>query len=174
MDDVNICIEIRIRGFRAGKGYYAYLLEYIDKRKEPRTKIGFGVVEDATKAKLTLTALIEALKRFVKPCSVWVSAEYNLFINAFKKEWVKNWKENGWKRAQGKELKHEQLWKECVGLLENHLYDIDFEKKGHDYKERLQYDLKKIETGEITVERMNELANPPSKRKPERRYEQYE
>lgn len=170
MDNVNIYIETRIRTLRARRGLYAYLLEFIDSRGYPRTKTGFGELENTTETRLALTAATEALKRFRKPCAVRVNTECGGVLNALSNGWVWEWKKQDWKNAKGDPVKNGELWKECTGLLENHLYS--FETGHHAYKARLQYDLKRIEAGETTAERLNRLENsPPNGRQTERRYE---
>lgn len=146
MDDVNLYIETRMKGLRAKKGYYSYVLEALDRDGNPREKdarSGFGIVEDATETKLTLTALTEALKRFRKPCSVRVITECDGFLNTLSGGWARNWKKNGWKTARGEPVKNAQLWKEFTELVSNHLYSC--EKGVHKYRSWQQSEMEKME-----------------------------
>lgn len=146
MDDVNIYIEIRIRGLRAKKGYYSYVLEALDCDGYPRekdVKISYGMVEDATETKLTLAALIEALKRFKKPCSIRVNTECGGFLNALSEGWVRSWKKNGWRNAKGEPVKNAELWQEFTELASNHLYSC--ERGAHKYRGLLQWEMKRME-----------------------------
>lgn len=146
MDDVNLYIETRIKGLRARKGYYSYVLEALDRDGNPRekdAKSGFGTVEDATEVKLTLTALIEALERFKKPCSVRVYTECDGFLNTLSQGWIHNWKKNGWKRAQGKLVNHAELWEKFTGLAEKHL--CSYEKGVHKYRTWQQDQMERME-----------------------------
>ena len=51
-------------------------------------------------------------------------------VNAFALGWLKGWISSGWKTADNKPVKNEELWRELVRLTSVHL--VQFNKvKGH-------------------------------------------
>lgn len=146
MDDVNLYIETRIRGLRAKRGCYSYVLEALDRDGNPREKdarSGFGKVEDATETKLVLTAITEALKRFRKPCAIRVNTECDGFLNALSQGWIQRWKKQDWKNAKGKPVNHAELWIEFTEQAEKHL--CSYEKSPHKYRAWQQAQMEKME-----------------------------
>ena len=51
-------------------------------------------------------------------------------VNAFTNGWIKNWKRNGWKTADKKDVKNKELWLQIDKFMQVH--DITWIKvKGH-------------------------------------------
>ena len=108
-----------------GKGGWAAILMYGDEKKEIS-----GGSADTTNNQMELTAPIEALRLLKRPCKVRLYSDSAYLINAFLQGWLKNWKKNGWKTADKKDVKNKDLWLEIDKF--NEIHDIEWIKvKGH-------------------------------------------
>ena len=108
-----------------GKGGWGAILIYGDVKKEIS-----GSNISTTNNQMELTAPIEALKLLKRPCNVKVYSDSAYLINALTQGWLKNWKKNGWKTADKKDVKNKNLWMEIDKLMQIH--SIEWIKvKGH-------------------------------------------
>lgn len=124
MDEVIIYTDGACSG-NPGKGGWGAILMYGDLRKEIS-----GANPNTTNNQMELTAPIEALKLLKKPCKVTVYSDSAYLVNAFTNGWIKNWKRNGWKTADKKDVKNKELWLEIDKFMQVH--DITWIKvKGH-------------------------------------------
>lgn len=124
MDEVIIYTDGACSG-NPGKGGWGAILMYGDLKKEIS-----GANKDTTNNQMELTAPIEALKLLKKPCKVTVYSDSAYLVNAFTNGWIKNWKRNGWKTADKKDVKNKELWLEIDKFMQVH--DITWIKvKGH-------------------------------------------
>ena len=99
-----------------GKGGWAAILMYGDIKKE----ISGGNV-DTTNNQMELTAPIEALRLLKRPCEVKIYSDSAYLVNAFVQGWLKNWKKNGWKTADKKDVKNKELSSILLFLLSLHV-----------------------------------------------------
>ena len=99
MDEVIIYTDGACSG-NPGKGGWGAILMYGDLKKEIS-----GANPNTTNNQMELTAPIEALKLLKKPCKVTVYSDSAYLVNAFTNGWIKNWKRNGWKTADKKDVK---------------------------------------------------------------------
>lgn len=143
MEDVNIYIETRMKGFRAQKGYYSYVLEFFTSSGEQKTREGFGELTEATETRLVLTAMTEAFSRLTKVCSIRVNTECSGVLSAISNGWVRTWKKNHWKNAKGQQVKNAELWKTFTELASNHLYA--FETGQSEFRKWQQEEMEKLE-----------------------------
>ncbi len=88
-----------------GPGGWAALLRY-----GPHEKLVSGGVDETTNNRMELMAVIEGLKILNEPCEVEVVVDSRYVMDAFDKNWLRNWKANGWKTAAKKEVKNQDLW----------------------------------------------------------------
>ena len=108
-----------------GKGGWGAILMYGDIKKEIS-----GACKLTTNNQMELTAPIEALKLLKRPCQVKVYSDSAYLVNAFTQGWLKNWKKNGWKTADKKDVKNKELWLQIDEFMEIH--EIEWIKvKGH-------------------------------------------
>ena len=108
-----------------GKGGWGAILMCGDVKKEI-----WGNNPHTTNNQMELTAPIEALKLLKKPCNVKLYSDSAYLINAFQNGWLKNWKKNGWKTSDKKDVKNKELWLELDNLIQIH--KIEWIKvKGH-------------------------------------------
>ena len=72
---------------------------------------------------MELLAPIEALKKIPKGSKVQIFTD-SKYVKSGITEWIHNWKKNGWKTANKKEVSNKELWTE-LDLLNNQ-YDIEW------------------------------------------------
>ena len=78
---------------------------------------------------MELLAPIEALKTLKINSKVEIITD-SKYVKLGITEWINNWKKNGWKTSNKKEVKNIQLWKELDSLVKN--FDIEWSwVKGH-------------------------------------------
>ena len=124
MNDIKLYTDGACSG-NPGKGGWGAILMYGDLKKEIS-----GANPNTTNNQMELTAPREALKLLKKPCKVTVYSDSAYLVNAFTNGWIKNWKRNGWKTADKKDVKNKELWQELYALTKKH--KVEFIKvKGH-------------------------------------------
>jgi len=107
-----------------GNGGWAAII-FIGEKK----KIISGNQKNTTNNKMELLAPIEALKTLKINSKVEIITD-SKYVKLGITEWIKNWKKNGWKTSNKKEVKNIQLWKELDSLVKN--FDIEWSwVKGH-------------------------------------------
>ena len=76
-----------------------------------------GSKKDTTNNQMELLAPIEALKKIQKGSKVQIFTD-SKYVKSGITEWIHNWKKNGWKTANKKEVSNKSLWTE-LDLLNN-------------------------------------------------------
>jgi ribonuclease HI len=69
-----------------------------------------GSAPDTTNNRMEMTAALEALKALRAPCVVNLRSDSKYLIDAFTKKWVVKWMKNGWKTAEDKPVKNQDIW----------------------------------------------------------------
>ena len=89
-----------------------------------------GREEDTTNNRMELKAVIEALNSFTSKTNLNLYTDSKYVMDGSSK-WIENWKKNGWKTAQKKAVKNQDLWIELDKLV--HFHQIHWVwVKGHD------------------------------------------
>ena len=89
-----------------------------------------GREEDTTNNRMELKAVIEALNSFTNKTNLNLYTDSKYVMDGSSK-WIENWKKNGWKTAQKKVVKNQDLWIELDKLV--HFHQIHWVwVKGHD------------------------------------------
>ena len=96
-----------------GDGGWAAIIIF-DKQK----KIISGNQKNTTNNRMELLAPIEALKTLKINSEIEIITD-SKYVKSGITEWINNWKKNGWKTANKKEVKNIELWKELDSLVEN-------------------------------------------------------
>ena len=96
-----------------GNGGWAAII-IINKEK----KIISGKQKNTTNNRMELLAPIEALKTLEINSEIEIITD-SKYVKLGITEWINNWKKNGWKTANKKEVKNIVLWKELDSLVEN-------------------------------------------------------
>ena len=107
-----------------GEGGWGAILVYMDNVKEIS-----GATDDTTNNIMELTAVIKSLKLLKEPCHVVVTTDSTYVKNGIS-NWISNWKSNGWKTANKKAVKNQELWKELDYLTAMHYLEWKW-VKGH-------------------------------------------
>ena len=89
-----------------------------------------GREEDTTNNRMELKAVIEALNSFTSKTNLNLYTDSKYVMDGSSK-WIENWKKNGWKTAQKKAVKTQDLWIGLDKLV--HFHQIHWVwVKGHD------------------------------------------
>lgn len=69
----------------------------------------FGGEAHTTNNKMELTAVIEGLRALKEPCDVTLHVD-STYVMQGVKTWMAGWKRNGWRTADKKPVKNQELW----------------------------------------------------------------
>ncbi|MGH8209571.1 MAG: ribonuclease HI [Steroidobacteraceae bacterium] len=123
MNLVEIYTDGACRG-NPGPGGWGALLSSGEHEKELS-----GAETLTTNNRMELTAVIRALEALQRPSEVrlFTDSEY---VRRGITEWVRNWKARGWKTADRKPVKNQDLWERLDALAAGHRIDWRW-VKGH-------------------------------------------
>ena len=93
-----------------GNGGWAAII--INEGKKTEIK---GSKSDTTNNQMELLAPIEALKKIPRGSKVKIFTD-SKYVKSGITEWIHNWKKNGWKTANKKEVSNKELWTELDQL----------------------------------------------------------
>ena len=93
-----------------GKGGWAAIIF-----KNNEKKILKGSKETTTNNQMELTATIKALEYISTKDKIQIYTD-SKYVKSGITEWIHNWKKNGWKTANKKEVKNKELWTELDNL----------------------------------------------------------
>ena len=82
-----------------------------------------------TNNRMELTAAIAALEALKAPCRVELHTD-SQYLRGGVTEWIHNWKRNGWRTADKKPVKNDDLWRRLDAAAERHAIDWRW-VKGH-------------------------------------------
>lgn len=97
-----------------GVGGWGALLRYGSHEKEL-----YGGEQNTTNNRMELTAVVQGLSILNRPCTVTVCTDSQYVKNGMEK-WIHGWKRNGWKTADRKPVKNEDLWKRLDEFSQKH------------------------------------------------------
>jgi ribonuclease HI len=137
LSKVDIYTDGACRG-NPGPGGWAALLLFGEHEREIS-----GADPATTNNRMELTAVIRALEALKRPveAAIYTDSQY---VRQGVLEWMPNWKARGWKTAEKKPVKNQDLWQALDALLPNH---------------RLEWHWVKGHSGNPGNERVDELAN---------------
>ena len=97
----------------------------------------FGGEPNTTNNRMELMAAIQALEALKRPCRVELHTD-SKYVQQGIKEWIHGWKARGWKTADKKPVKNEDLWKRLDAARLRHEVDWRWIKghAGHEHNER--------------------------------------
>ena len=82
-----------------------------------------------TNNRMELMAAIQALEALKKPCKVELHTDSTYVMKGIS-EWIHGWKRRGWKTADNKPVKNDDLWRRLEELAAQH--DVEWRwVKGH-------------------------------------------
>ncbi|MEW5903209.1 MAG: ribonuclease HI [Pseudomonadota bacterium] len=90
-----------------------------------------------TNNRMELMAAIVALETLTRPCQVRLHTD-SKYVQQGISEWLVNWKKRGWKTADKKPVKNEDLWRRLDAAASRHQIEWLWVKghAGHDGNER--------------------------------------
>ncbi len=107
-----------------GPGGWAAVLLFRGREKELS-----GGEPLTTNNRMELTAAIQALEVLKRPCIVELYTD-SQYVRQGITAWMKNWKARGWRTADGKPVKNEDLWRRLDAARNGH--DVSWRwVKGH-------------------------------------------
>jgi len=121
-----------------GEGGWGAILQSNDHEKEIN-----GYSSETTNNIMELTAVIKSLQALKKSCNIILTTDSKYVQNGITM-WIHNWKKNGWKTANKKNVKNKDLW-----------IVLDEECKKH----TIQWEWIKGHSGHALNERADLLAN---------------
>jgi len=77
-----------------------------------------GGEPETTNNRMELTAAIKAIEHTSFPSEIYLYTDSQYLKNALTKNWLQRWKRNGWKTADGGEVKNQDLWRELDRVME--------------------------------------------------------
>lgn len=97
-----------------GPGGWGVLLQAGSLEKEL-----WGGEADTTNNRMELTAVIRALEALKRPSTVLVHTD-SQYVQKGISEWIHNWKRNGWRTSDKKQVKNTDLWQHLDELARQH------------------------------------------------------
>ena len=115
-----------------GPGGWGVLLRFNDKEKEL-----WGGEAGTTNNRMELMAAIRALEALKRPSRVKLYTD-SLYVMKGITTWIHDWKRRGWRTAEKKPVKNEDLWRELDVLAARHEIEWHWVKghNGHPENER--------------------------------------
>ena len=107
-----------------GPGGWGAILSYKGKERELA-----GGEANTTNNRMELMAAIAALETLTRPCTVALHTD-SQYLRQGITAWIHGWKKNGWKTADRKPVKNEELWKRLDAALGRHKIEWKW-VKGH-------------------------------------------
>jgi len=97
-----------------GPGGYGAILQFGEREKELS-----GGESATTNNRMELMAAIVALEALTRPCAVDLHTDSQYVRNGVT-QWIAGWKARGWKTADRKPVKNEELWRRLEEASERH------------------------------------------------------
>jgi ribonuclease HI len=115
-----------------GIGGWGALLQY-----NGHTRELFGGEKLTTNNRMELLAVIRALEALKQPCRVRLHTD-STYVQKGISEWIHAWKARGWRTADKKPVKNDDLWRELDSLSQRHSIEWLWVRghSGHDGNER--------------------------------------
>ncbi|KQU54237.1 ribonuclease H [Bosea sp. Leaf344] len=107
-----------------GPGGWGAILSYKGKERELS-----GGEANTTNNRMELMAAISALETLTRPCTVALHTD-SQYLRQGITAWIHGWKRNGWRTADKKPVKNEELWKRLDAALGRHKIEWKW-VKGH-------------------------------------------
>ncbi|MCZ6868905.1 MAG: ribonuclease HI [Gammaproteobacteria bacterium] len=113
MAKVEIFTDGACRG-NPGPGGWGVLIRSNGEERELK-----GGESDTTNNRMELMAAIQALEALKQPCSVELTTDSE-YVRRGITEWIATWKRRGWKTANKKPVKNEDLWRRLEDAGRSH------------------------------------------------------
>lgn len=107
-----------------GPGGWGALLDYNGRQKKLR-----GGEAQTTNNRMELMAAIVALETLREPCAVILNTDSKYMMQGLT-EWLPGWKARGWRTADKKPVKNQDLWERLDAAVQRHRIEWKW-VKGH-------------------------------------------
>jgi ribonuclease HI len=107
-----------------GPGGWAYILRYNEHVRE-----GSGGEAETTNNRMELRAAVEGLRAIKQSCEVEITTDSE-YLRKGITEWIHGWKARGWRTADKKPVKNQDLWQELDAENGRHKTNWNW-TKGH-------------------------------------------
>ena len=107
-----------------GPGGWGVLIRFGAKEKELS-----GAEAHTTNNRMELMAAIKGLEALTRPCLVTLSTD-SMYVRDGITKWVHNWRRNGWRTADKKPVKNQDLWQALDAEVARHAVSWHW-VKGH-------------------------------------------
>ena len=97
-----------------GPGGWGAILRFGDREKEL-----FGGEPNTTNNRMELMAAISGLEALKRPCQVQLYTD-STYVQKGITEWLRGWKARGWKTADKKPVKNDDLWRRLDEVASRH------------------------------------------------------
>jgi ribonuclease HI len=98
-----------------GPGGWACILKSGDQVKKLQ-----GAEPETTNNRMELMAVIQGLEALKRPVQCLITTDSRYVMHAFTEGWLVNWKRRGWRTADGKPVKNQDLWERLDAALAPH------------------------------------------------------
>lgn len=75
-----------------------------------------GFAPETTNNRMELQAAIEGLSAIKRNVPITLYSDSSYIVNAVNNKWLDNWQSNGWKTADKKPIKNQDLWEKLIEL----------------------------------------------------------
>lgn len=104
-----------------------------------REKELYGAERETTNNRMELMAAIQALETLKHPCAIILTTDSE-YVKKGITEWIDGWKRRGWKTADKKPVKNQDLWQRLDAAVRRHKHEIQWKwvkgHSGHEENER--------------------------------------
>lgn len=116
-----------------GPGGWGAILKWNGHEKELS-----GGEGDTTNNRMEMMAVIKALEALKKPSDVTIYTDSKYVLQGAT-EWLEGWKARGWKGANKKPVKNQDLWEQIDSVIQKHNVKFIWIKghSGHEFNERV-------------------------------------
>lgn len=119
-----------------GPGGWAYILKHPASGKEREAS---GGERATTNNRMELSAVIEGLQALSRRSRVDIYSDSQYVLNGLR-EWLDQWKRRGWKTADKKPVKNEDLWRILDDLRSKHALDFHWIRGHNEHPENERCD----------------------------------
>jgi ribonuclease HI len=113
MTEVKVFTDGACRG-NPGPGGWGVVMRYGDHEKEL-----YGGEAATTNNRMELMAAIQALEALTRRCRVDITTD-SVYVRSGITEWMAKWKRNGWRTADRKPVKNQELWQRLDAAAQRH------------------------------------------------------
>ncbi|MDX9911096.1 MAG: ribonuclease HI [Phycisphaerales bacterium] len=130
-----------------GPGGWAFILEHPASGKRIERA---GAERETTNNRMELTAVIEGLSSLTRPSRVELYSDSKYTLDGLR-EWLDGWKRRGWRTADKKPVKNQDLWERLDELRSSHEIHFHWIKGHSEHPENERCDRLAVEAREALV-----------------------